>query len=78
MSCGSAVGIATGYGLNDRGDGVRVPVGSRMLSSISLRAALGSTQPAIQWVPGEHSPGVKRPEREDNHSPPTSSEVKKP
>jgi hypothetical protein len=28
-----AVGIATGYGLNDRGIGVRVLVGSRMLSS---------------------------------------------
>jgi hypothetical protein len=29
----SAVGIATGYGLDDRGVGVRVPVGSRILSS---------------------------------------------
>jgi hypothetical protein len=35
------------------------------------------TQPPIQWVPGSHSPGVKRPEREANHSPPTSAEVKK-
>jgi hypothetical protein len=29
----SAVGIATGYGLDDRGVGVRVPVESRMFSS---------------------------------------------
>jgi hypothetical protein len=29
----SAVGIATGYGRDDRGVGVRVPVGSRMFSS---------------------------------------------
>jgi hypothetical protein len=29
----SAVGIATGYGLDDRGVGVRVPEGSRILSS---------------------------------------------
>jgi hypothetical protein len=29
----SAVGIATGYGLDDRGVGVRVPVGSRSFSS---------------------------------------------
>jgi hypothetical protein len=29
----SAVGIATGYGLNDRGVGVRVPVGARIFSS---------------------------------------------
>jgi hypothetical protein len=30
--------------------------------------ALGSTQPPIQWVPG-----VKRPGREADHSPPTSA-----
>jgi hypothetical protein len=29
----SAVGIATDYGLDDRGVGVRVPVGSRIFSS---------------------------------------------
>jgi hypothetical protein len=29
----SIVGIATGYGLDDRGVGVRVPVGSRIISS---------------------------------------------
>jgi hypothetical protein len=29
----SAVGIATGYRLDDRGVGVRVPVGSRLFSS---------------------------------------------
>jgi hypothetical protein len=29
----SAVGIATGYGLDDRGVGVRVPLGSRIFSS---------------------------------------------
>jgi hypothetical protein len=29
----SAVGIATGYGLDDREVGVRVPVGSRIFSS---------------------------------------------
>jgi hypothetical protein len=28
-------------------------------------------------VPGTISPGVKRQEREDDHSPPSSSEVKK-
>jgi hypothetical protein len=44
----SIVGIATGYGLVDRGVGVRVPVGSRILST-SSRPALGSIQPPIQW-----------------------------
>jgi hypothetical protein len=39
--------------------------------------ALGHTQPPIQWVPGALSPGVKRPGREADHSPPTSAGVKK-
>jgi hypothetical protein len=69
-SRGSVVGIATSYGLDNRGVGVRVPVGSP-------RPALRSTQPPSQWVPGDISPGVKRPGREVNHSPPTSAEVKK-
>jgi hypothetical protein len=42
------------------------------LSSKLSRPALRSTQPPIQWVPG-----VKRPGREVDHSPPTSAEVKK-
>jgi hypothetical protein len=45
--------------------------------STSPRPALVSTQPPIQWVPGPLSPGVKRPAREADHSPPTNAEVKK-
>jgi hypothetical protein len=67
VSRNSVVGIATSYGLDDRGVGVRVPVGSRILS----------TKPPVQWVPGALSSGVKRPEREVDHSPPTSAKVKK-
>jgi hypothetical protein len=38
--------------------------------------ALGPTQPPMQWVPGALSLGVKRPGREADRSPPSSSEVK--
>jgi hypothetical protein len=45
------------------------------LASVS-RPALGPTQPPVQRVPGVLSPGVKaRPEREADHSPPSSAEV---
>jgi hypothetical protein len=60
MSRDSSVGIATGYGLDDREFGVRVPVGSRIFScSRRPDRALGSTQPPIQWVPGALSSGGK-------------------
>jgi hypothetical protein len=40
------------------------------------RPALGPIQPPIQWVPAVVSPGVKRPWREADHSPPSNVEVK--
>jgi hypothetical protein len=61
------MGIALGYGLDDRGSRVRFPGGGW---------ALGPTQPLIQWVPGALSVEVKRPGREAHHSPPSSAEVK--
>jgi hypothetical protein len=72
----SVVCIATGYGLDDRGIGVRVTVGSRIFST-SSRPAQGPTQPPIQWVPGALFPGVKRLGCEADHSPPASAKVKK-
>jgi hypothetical protein len=42
----------------------------------SSRPALGLTQPPVQWVPGALSPGVTRPGREADHSPPPSAMVK--
>jgi hypothetical protein len=72
----SVVGIATGYGLDDRGVRFRVPVGSRIFST-SSRPALGPTQPPIQYAPGTLSTAVKRQRREADHSPPASAEVKK-
>jgi hypothetical protein len=57
------VGIATGYGVDDLGVEIRVPVGSRIFFK-SSRPFLWPAQPPIQCVPGALSPGVKRPGRE--------------
>jgi hypothetical protein len=74
----SVVDIATGYGLNDRGIGVQVPVGSRIFSS--------PRRPHRLWDPPNLlSKGrrvlfflrVERPERKAEHFPPISAEVKK-
>jgi hypothetical protein len=46
------------------------------LFTTASRPALEPTQPPIQWVPGAFSLGLKRPGREDDHSPPSSAEVK--
>jgi hypothetical protein len=74
----SAVGIATGYGLDDRGAGFRVPVGSRIFSSPRRPDPRpGPTQLPVQWVPGTLSPEVKGPGREADHSTLTSVEVNK-
>jgi hypothetical protein len=40
------------------------------------RLALGPTQPPIQWIPKALFPGIKRPDRQADHSPPSSVEVK--
>jgi hypothetical protein len=71
----SSVGIATGYGLDDREVGVQVPVESRITLLYVVLTALGFTQPPIQWVPGALSLGVKRQGREADRSSPTSAEV---
>jgi hypothetical protein len=47
------------------------------LFSTSSRPVLGTTQPPIQLVQGALSPGVERPGREADHSPPTSAESRK-
>jgi hypothetical protein len=58
-SLDSSVGIATGYGLDDRGVGVRVPVGSRFFSSPRRPDWLwGQPKSPIQCT-GALSPGGK-------------------
>jgi hypothetical protein len=69
----SVVGVATGYGLDDRVVGIRV---KNFLFSTSSRPALGFAQLPIQWVQGALSPGVKRSGRKADYSPSPSSEVK--
>jgi hypothetical protein len=68
-----SVGIATGSGLCVREIGVRFPTGASvfLFSKASGPLAPGSTQPAIQWVPGASFSGVKLPGRETAHSPPS-------
>jgi hypothetical protein len=73
-----SVGIATGYGVDDKGIGSSRPGGDKnFYFFMSPRSSLGPTQAPIQWVPGALSPEVKRPGREADHSTPTSTEVKK-
>jgi hypothetical protein len=77
-SSDSVVGIAIGYGLDDRE--VRIPSPSRIknfLFSTLYRLALGSTQPLIQPVLGALSRRVKQQGHEADHSPPASAQVKK-
>jgi hypothetical protein len=55
----------------------RFAIGVRNVSlSITVRRALGPTQPHIQLVSELVSPGVERQRREADHSPPSSAEVK--
>jgi hypothetical protein len=55
--------------LDDRGLGI-------FLFDTTSRAAVRPTQPPIQCVPGTLSLVVERPERETDHSPPSSADVK--
>jgi hypothetical protein len=68
-----AVGIATGYGMDDQDVKSSSPGRVKnFIFSKSSKPVLGPTQSPIQWVPG-----IKRQGRDADHSPPTSDEVKK-
>jgi hypothetical protein len=74
----SVVGTATGYGLDERGVGVRVPVGSRICSSPRRQDRLWDPPNLLSnGYRRALSSGVKRLGRETDHSPPTSAEAKK-
>jgi hypothetical protein len=76
-SRGSSVGIATGYGLDDRCSEARFPTGAGNFPFIAVsRPALGPNQPPIQWIPGGAVfLGIKQPGREADHSPPSIADV---
>jgi hypothetical protein len=67
--------VSLGYGLDGRGFESQQGQGIFLFTTAS-RTALGPTQLPIQWVPRALSLGVKRPEREADHSPPPSADVK--
>jgi hypothetical protein len=73
----SVVGIATGYGLDDQGVGVRVPTGTRISLLHVVQTGSGVHPTSYPMGTGNPFPGVKRPGREADYSPPASSEVKK-
>jgi hypothetical protein len=77
-TCGDrSVGIVTSYRLDDRGVGVGVLVGWRIFSSPRRPDRLWGPPNLLSKGTGSYAPGVKRPKRESDHSPPASAEVQK-
>jgi hypothetical protein len=77
MIRGSAVGIAADYWLDHLGVGVRVPVGSRILTSFRPDRLWGLPDLISSGYRGALSQRVKRQGRGADLSPPISAEVKK-
>jgi hypothetical protein len=77
MSRDSSVGIALGYGLEDRGSRVRFPAGGwEFFSSPPRQERLWGPPSLLSNGYQGLSLGVKRPGREADHSHPSSVEVK--
>jgi hypothetical protein len=77
-TCQSVSQVRSGQpatGLNDRGS---IPGSGRnyFVLATTSKPILRPTQSLIEWVPGALSLGVKRSEREADHSPPSSAKVK--
>jgi hypothetical protein len=77
MSRDNSVGIALGYGLDDRGSGVRFPAGAGKFS-LHHRVQNGSGAHTASYPVNTRVcfPGVTWPGCEADHSPPSSAEVK--
>jgi hypothetical protein len=72
MSRCGVIGIATAYGLDDRGVRVRVPIGSRIQLLHIVETGSGIHPTSYPMVTGGIAPGC-----EADHSPLTSAVVKK-
>jgi hypothetical protein len=73
----SSVGIALGYGLNDRGSGVRFPAGAGNFSlKHRVQHGSGAHPASYPRVTRGSFPGVKRPGPEADRLLPSSAEVK--
>jgi hypothetical protein len=77
MSRVSSVSIVSDYGLDDRAIGVRSPVEAREFSySLFVQTGSGTHPVSCTMCTGGPFPGAKaRPERDADHSPPSSAEV---
>jgi hypothetical protein len=62
--------------VTDWAAGIRLPARGFFSFAIAFRPPLGPTQPPVQRAHGSLSPGIKRPGREIDHSPPSSAEIK--
>jgi hypothetical protein len=72
-----AVGISTGYGLDDRGVGVRTLVKSKIFSSPRHPDQFWGPPNILSKRYGDLSTGAKRPGCEADYSHPANAEVKK-
>jgi hypothetical protein len=75
LESGKLSGIVFGYGLDDRGFESREEPEIFLFTTASRRAPW-PIQPPIQWVPRALSLRVNRPERDADHSPPSTAEFK--
>jgi hypothetical protein len=71
----SSVGIATGYGLDDRSSRVRFPAWAGNFSHHFIQNGSGAHQTSYPMDTRVFSHGVNRPGLEAHHSPPASAEV---
>jgi hypothetical protein len=71
-SQGSSVSIVSDYGLDDREIGVRSPAGAKDFSSNLCFQTVSVAHPAPRPM---GTGGKARPERDADHSPPSSAEV---